>query len=297
MDWHREKDSWPNADTSLFLDLEGVQWHVQRTGSGPTLLLLHGSGATTHSFNGLITELSQSYELFVPDLPGHGFTSVIRRKRSSLHNISEALSKLLEHEDFKPTVVIGHSAGAAIAVNMTMQGFIAPKGIISINGAFYPFPGIARQLFPAMAKVLFLNPFVPSFFARSASNKDRVRRLIRSTGSQLTEQQLDYYARAFRSVRHVEGTLAMMANWELEEMDKLLKSLSVPLLQIIGEKDGTVDPDASFSTEKLVPESSRASFADAGHLVHEEHPKEVARKISEFVSKCISNDKKPACAN
>lgn len=296
MDWEREKSSWPNAHLSRFIDLPGVRWHVQRTGQGPHLLLLHGSGATTHSFEGLMSELSDRFELLVPDLPGHGFSSTIRRKRSSLGNISGALKALLDYEEFKPALIVGHSAGAAIAVNMTVQGFVSPNGLVSINGAFYPFPGFARQLFPAMAKVLFLNPFAPKLFAMTAGDKDRVRRLIRLTGSTLTEEQLNYYARAFVSSRHVEGTLAMMANWELEEMNKLLKELTVPLLQIIGEKDGTVDPAASISTSKLVSECKRTCFSNAGHLVHEEEPGEVANRIVEFASHCLSNDAQSACA-
>lgn len=241
--------------------------------------------------------LSEKYDLLVPDLPGHGFSSVIRRKRSSLDNISEALSTLLIQEEFEPELIVGHSAGAAIAVNMTVKGLVRPKGIVSINGAFYPFPGFARQLFPAMAKMLFLNPFVPKFFALTASDKERVRRLIRSTGSELTEQQLSYYARAFVSSRHVEGTLAMMANWELDEMHKCLKNLPVPLLQIIGEKDGTVDPSASLSTERIVSAGERISFSKAGHLVHEENPEAVAGKIDAFATQCLSNDEQNACAN
>ncbi|MEM9279550.1 MAG: alpha/beta fold hydrolase BchO [Pseudomonadota bacterium] len=297
MDWQHEKHSWPNSHLSRFVDLAGTQWHVQRTGDGPGILLLHGSGATTHSFEGLMAGLSDKFEVFAPDLPGHGFSSTIRGKRSSLNNISQALSKLLMHEAFEPAFIVGHSAGAAIAVNMIAENHLDTKGIVSVNGAFYPFAGFARQLFPAIAKLLFLNPFVPRIFAMSAGDKERVQRLIRSTGSNLTEQQMNYYARAFVSSRHVEGTLAMMANWELDDMDKKLKNMPVPLLQIIGEKDGTIDPAASLKTAKTVPNGERISLADGGHLVHEENPRLVAKYIVEFAARCIANDANDTCAN
>ena len=268
---------------------------MQRTGNGPGILLLHGSGATTHSFVGLIEELAGSFEILAVDLPGHGFSSRIRGKSATMDNVSDALSQLLKEAEFNPALVVGHSAGAAIAVNMVTRKLIEPDGVVSINGAFYPFPGFARQLFPAMAKIMFLNPFVPKIFALSAGDSGKVRRLIASTGSKLSPTQIDYYQRAFRSSRHVEGTLAMMANWDLERMEGILKKLDIQLLQIIGAQDGTINPSLSLKTQELVSNSERLLIKRAGHLVHEEIPEAVAEHIVSFFDNVRSQLIKEPC--
>ena len=46
--WEREKSDWPNREASRFVDAGGLRWHVQQAGSGPVLLLVHGTGASSH---------------------------------------------------------------------------------------------------------------------------------------------------------------------------------------------------------------------------------------------------------
>lgn len=296
MDWQSKKTSWPNAEYSKFVTVGGTTWHCQQKGSGPTLLLLHGSGATTHSFEGLIEELSRQFSIFAIDLPGHGFSSNIKNKGPSLDSVCSAIAALLEQEGIQPDGILGHSAGAAIAVHLEHLGYTDAKFLVSINGAFFPFPGFAGQLFPAAAKLLFLNPFVPKIFAFTAGDEKRVERLMTSTGSSLNEHQLSFYKQLFKSSKHVEGTLAMMANWNLDEMANELKALDKPLLQIIGAQDKTIDPDASFAVDRFVKESERIVFDNFGHLVHEETPKTVSESIFSFSKNYLLLSDDEACA-
>ena len=283
MDWEVEKADWPNSDISQFVETPEAKWHFQKTGAGSKVLLLHGSGATTHSFEGLMQELRGHHEVLAIDLPGHGFSSELRRVESSLSNVAVAIGQLLNELDFAPELIVGHSAGAAIAVELVHRSIINPKGFVAINGAFYPFPGFAGSLFPAMAKLLFLNPLVPSIFAISAS-RARVARLMDSTGSKLTQKQIHYYERALASSKHVRGTLAMMASWQLETMQRKLQALNVPTCLLIGGADGTIDPNASVETEKSMPNCSRQLLNGFGHLVHEEAPELVSECIRDFWS-------------
>ena len=49
LDWATDGRDWPNHAASRFVEAAGMRWHVQVMGSGPALLLLHGTGAATHS--------------------------------------------------------------------------------------------------------------------------------------------------------------------------------------------------------------------------------------------------------
>ena len=72
--WAVEGRDWPNRDASRFVDVGRVKWHVQVMGSGPALLLLHGTGAATHSWRDLLPLLARDFTVIASDLPGHGFT-------------------------------------------------------------------------------------------------------------------------------------------------------------------------------------------------------------------------------
>ena len=68
--WSVEGRDWPNRAHSRFVAAGGLSWHVQRMGAGPKLLMLHGTGASTHSFRDLAPLLAEEFDVAAPELPG-----------------------------------------------------------------------------------------------------------------------------------------------------------------------------------------------------------------------------------
>jgi len=180
----REGVDWPNREASAFVEAGSFSWHVQRMGTGPGLLMLHGTGASTHSWEMLEPLLARRFQVVAPDLPGHGFTTAKKAPDLSLPGMARSVAALLTALEFQPEVVVGHSAGAAILARLCLDSTIAPKLLVSLNGAFLPFEGASRFLFPSMARLLFLNPLAPRLFAWSADNSS-VASLLRGTGSKI----------------------------------------------------------------------------------------------------------------
>ena len=278
--WDREGKDWPNRDASRFVEAGGVRWHVQVAGAGPVLLLIHGTGAATHSWRNVLPLLTEHFTVVAPDLPGHGFTG---RGPQTLPAMAGALTALMAALDVKPDVIIGHSAGAAISSRMILDGMKAER-VVALNPALLPFPGLAAQLFPTLAKMLFLNPFAPHIFARMAGPTREVARFMaRSTGSQLDERGIDLYARLFRKSGHIAGTIGMMANWDLEALKRDLPSLRVPVHMIHGERDAAVPVAKAREAAALVPGATIEMLPKLGHLAHEEEPDLVAKRIIDLV--------------
>ncbi|MDJ0610582.1 MAG: alpha/beta fold hydrolase [Kiloniellales bacterium] len=276
--WEEDGADWPNRSHSAFVAAAGLTWHVQSLGEGPAMLLIHGTGASTHSWRDLMPALSGSFRVVAPDLPGHGFTELPAFYRLSLNGMAESLAGLLRTLDFAPRVVVGHSAGAAIAARLCLDGKMDPALLISLNGAWLPFPGSAGLLFPALAKTLFLNPLASRFFAAQAG-KTAVERLIRQTGSSLDERGIELYQRLLRSSTHVSGALGMMAHWNLEPLARELPRLAPKLLLIAGETDRATPPEDAEKIRAKVPGAEVDCLAGLGHLAHEEAPDLVAERI------------------
>jgi len=208
-DWESDGATWPQRAASRFIEAGHYRWHVQRMGRGPALLLLHGTGAATHSWSGLAPLLANSFDVVAVDLPGHGFTKTINWAPPSLPHMANELGILLKAIDAQPTFVVGHSAGAAIMIRMVRDGIISPVAMVSVNGALTPFSGSAGVMFPIMAKILFYNPLVPVAFARGARNINRVRRLIEQTGSVVPDDTVQQYATLMKRPGHIAGALGM----------------------------------------------------------------------------------------
>lgn len=271
-DWDAEGRDWPNRAASRFVRAGGLDWHVQTMGTGPALLLIHGTGAATHSWRDLAPLLAKRFKVVALDLPGHGFTELPARGQYALPQMASAVAGLLGALEITPDLVAGHSAGAAIAIRMALDGAIAPKAIYSLNGALMPFPGFAAFAFPALAKLLFLNPFAASFLARRASDNESIARLIRGTGSRLDARGIDLYARLFRTERHMAATVGMMANWDLLSLKRDLSKLRNALVLVAADRDRTVTPQVAADVKALLPPATIVPVAGYGHLAHEEAP-------------------------
>ena len=282
LDWEREGSDWPNRDCSRFVNAAGLRWHVQESGEGPVAFLLHGSGASTHSWRDLAPRLSQSFRVLAVDLPGHGFSEKGAPRELSMEGVSRALQGLLYQLDVQPSIVLGHSAGAALACWMTLQGLLAPAGIVSLNGAHLPLRGYPSWLYGPIAGLISNSRVLPRLFAGRASNRAVVERLLTRTGSELDPAGFDFYWRLARTPAHVSASLGLMANWDLRQLDRGIHQLDTPLLLITGEDDGTVPPSDSRRVAERVKGARFVSLPGLGHLAHEEDPRTHADLIERF---------------
>lgn len=277
-DWSVEGEDWPNRQHSRFVSSGGIGWHVQEMGDGPKLLLLHGTGAATHSFRDLAPRLAEDFHVLAPDLPGHGFTGMPPSSGLSLPGMAKLMDSLLKHAGFEPDIVVGHSAGAAILVEMALAGMIQPKMIIAMNGALLPIRG--ASLFSPLAKLLFVNPFAPRLFAWRALSQDATRRLLEGTGSRIEPRGVDLYGRLFRKAGHIAGTLGMMANWDLDRLQSRIGGLHAPLTLITGADDRAIPPRDAVQVAARVKMASVVPLSYGGHLLHEEQPVRIAAVIA-----------------
>jgi magnesium chelatase accessory protein len=284
LSWDRDGQDWPNRQASRFVQTARLRWHVQSMGAGPVLLLLHGTGASTHSWRDLAPLLSRRFNVVAADLPGHAFTETPPDDRLSLRGMAGEIGELLAALAIEPAMVVGHSAGAAIMIRMTLDGIIAPRGLVSLNGALLPFGGLVSQFFSPLAKLMALNPLVPRLFAWSASERSAVERLIDNTGSTIDSDGVEFYRRLVSDRRHVAAALAMMANWRLEPMVRDLPKLNCPLLLVAGGTDRAVSSDEAFRVGEYLPKATVNYLRGLGHLAHEEEPEKIAHIIIEWAS-------------
>lgn len=288
--WERDGRQWPHRETSRFVEAAGLRWHLQMPAApqpdAPVVWLLHGTGASTHSWRGLLPLLARQWRVIAVDLPGHGFTGMPTRVEAdgpmSLPGMARALASLVQTLQAPPSLVIGHSAGAAVAVRMGLDGLIAPRCMLGLNAALLPLGGLPGQLFAPVAKLMAAAPFVPRLFAWRASDPQVLRRLIDGTGSTLDPTGMALYAQLIRNPGHAAGALAMMANWDLVSLQRALPRLATPLALVVGSNDRTVPPAQARTVLAQLPAhplTQLHTLPGLGHLAHEEQPRLVAEIV------------------
>lgn len=284
---------WPHRQRSRFVQAGGLRWHVQvfeqtsaaedATSSGPAkapahqdLLLLHGAGASAHSWRDIAPALAHHGRVLVPDLPGHAFTArPVHDAGLSLRGMAASLAALLQALDARIDVVMGHSAGAAVAAQLVLDGALHPRALVGLNGAWLSPAGQGRWFYGPLARLFVMNPWTPRFFAFHASQAGPLQRLLASTGSRLDARGVALYRHLVSDREHVAAVLAMMAAWDVEPLRRDLARLRVPLTLIVGEGDRTVPPAASMDAMRRAPRASLHRLPGLGHLAHEEAPQRV----------------------
>lgn len=277
--------SWPLAQYSRYRQVAGVMWHYQyindlgndlgsstHTAIRPKLLLIHGTGASTHSWAPLVDYLRPDWDCLLIDLPGHGFSGSMTLDAPTLPAVAAALAALLDALAFEPQVIAGHSAGAAIAVKMALAGSNT-REIVSINGAFLPFGSLAAPLFSKAAGWLARARFFQHTTALHGYFRRPITKLLAETGSHPTEQMIRAYQALMRRPDHIRGTLEMMAAWNLQSLRAQLPQLRVPVELIVCCNDKTVSPSQSARLGELVNDAHISELKQLGHLGHEECPR------------------------
>ncbi len=253
------------------INAEGLSWFVAEMGQGETILLIHGTAASVHSWRDVMPLLADQYHVVALDLPGHGQTQSGNATQYTLQGMATGVAAVMKEMKLQPNTVVGHSAGAAILAMACARKWILPQTYISFNGAFYPYGGAAAGLFSPIAKLAAFNPLVPRILSGFAS-RTKVEKLLQDTGSTINPEGVDYYFSLFKQPAHIAAALGMMASWDLRGMDDNFVRMTQNCVFVAGDGDKAVPPDTADRATARCRNAKSVHIKGLGHLLHEENP-------------------------
>jgi magnesium chelatase accessory protein len=282
-EWSTDGGDWPHREYSSFVLAGGIRWHVQHAGSGPHLLLLHGTGASTHSWAGLLPLLAESFSVTAPDLPGHGFTSSPAEPGGlSPDRVVGALELLLQRLAVGPCLIVGHSVGAALAAHLALDRRVEPAGLVGITPSLVPPSGFVTDVASELFGPLFRSSFMARVLASRMREGTLLRALLSSTGSSVPPRSVELYRRLLGFPGVLSSVLTLVAGWEPRTLARRLPSLATPFLLLAGTGDRWIPLPAVRSVSATIPTARLVEMPDLGHLAHEEEPARVSLLIHRF---------------
>ena len=118
----------------MFAEVNGFNIHYIEAGQGPDVLLLHGWGASTDSWRGVIEALSHSCHLVAIDFPGCGKSSMPDRPLTT-DDYMALVMEFCNVVNFRNPILIGHSHGCRVIMKLCGVGLMTPPKIVFIDGA------------------------------------------------------------------------------------------------------------------------------------------------------------------
>jgi pimeloyl-ACP methyl ester carboxylesterase len=244
-------------------------------GSGPPLFLIHGIGASRHSWDGLVAHLRPHFRCITYDLRGHG-KSPMPAPPYALEDLVNDLEHLRQEVGIDSAHFAGHSLGGMIgpAYARRHPGRVRSLGLYS-TAAFRTAEDaakvkgvVAAMRSKGVAPVLETlrdRWFTPEFAARCPEVIERRMQQVIDTNTAVFLSVFDIYA----------GT--EMAPW--------LAEISHPCLVLTGENDGGCNPRLNAQIAAALPHSELAILSGLRHAILLEAPEQVAAPVLSFLTK------------
>lgn len=225
--------------------------------------------------------LDPRFLVTAPDLPGHG-ASPPPMGPLTLPAVAAAVLAQLRALHLTPTLVVGHSAGAAVLARLLLDHALAPVGFVGLNPALGSHLAAPFTRLRGLARSLATSPALTSTLARLFGRPGAIRTIVRRAGSQLPADTVHRYAELVRRPGQVSAALSMMANWDLGPLERDLPRLDLPTLLVTGDRDPWFPPAEMERLARRLPRARVAVVPGAGHLMADERPGEVAALLLAF---------------
>ncbi|HLM91625.1 MAG TPA: alpha/beta hydrolase [Thermoplasmata archaeon] len=250
-------------------------------GQGPPLLLLHGMGGDRLLWNAVATPLVASFRVIVPDLRGHGSTPAPTGSLLTLAELEYDVLRLLDQKQLETAHIIGHSAGAFLALRIALDHPERMRSLTLVSGAAYS---------DAHTKSIIDRWW--STFAEEGADGLALRLLKDLYYPDWVEAHMDFVDQLYEDVNHRDFTAAVAWGRALKTFDERnsITAIRKPTLIVQAMDDQVMDASHGRILRQSIPGSLIKIYAQTGHMIPVERPAELAAAISEHVRRAESND-------
>jgi pimeloyl-ACP methyl ester carboxylesterase len=274
----REKYISPQiADEGNFVNVDGVNAHYIRKGSGKTVILIHGIFSSSFVWQKNIDALSWNFDVIALDLKGYGYSDKPADGRYSQQDMRDFILKFMDALHIEKAFLVGHSWGGGIAMDLTLHWPERIEKLILIDSTGYPTKASAIEWFLKYSAVMSC--------ALAVLNKTAVGWILRNAvffdPSLVTDKEIEGWMMPYS----VKGSA--QAAMELRKIDFVMedeiKRISHPALIIWGRQDRLFPFEMASRFKEDIKNSATKIIENCGHNPQEEKPADVNKLIIAFL--------------
>ncbi len=268
---------------SHFIDIDGMSVHYRDEGlpaGSPTMVLIHGSNASLHTWEGWVKELKDQYRIISLDFPGHGLTGPHPNKQYDWPYTATFLKSLTEKLELNQFVIAGNSRGGAIAWNYAVLYPHDVSHLILVDSAGIPWqeslPFILQlQATPGINTIT--EYITPKWVVTNTVEQ------VYGDTSKVTEEKVQlYFDMTLREGNRGANNYRLSQPGDYSLLPKL-SELNIPTLILWGEKDTWILPKYANLLKERIPNSRVIIYPDLGHVPMEEAPKRTVNDVVAFI--------------
>jgi pimeloyl-ACP methyl ester carboxylesterase len=294
--YRARKEEHDHPPAGRFITVDGVRLHYLEKGEGPPVVLIHGNVVTAQDWvmSGIVDQLAQHHRVIAIDRPGFGYSDRPQGSIWTAAHQADLFEQALDRLDVDQAVVVGHSWGTLVALELALRFPDAVSGLVLLAGYYtttlrvdVPLVGppaipvvgdvirytvsplLGAALLPLNLKAMFAPLEVPDRFRRDFPHGFPVR------PGQIRAESQD----AVTMLPAVVG------------MAERVGDLHIPVTIMAGTKDRIVDHESHAKWfQERIPGSDLQLVPGAGHMFHYAVPDQVVEVIEDVSSRGRGTD-------
>jgi len=279
---------------SQFKEIDGINIHYQQIGenSDTLIILLHGFGSSTYSWQKVMDPLSEYGAVLAYDRPAFGLTERVTTFEDKDFNPykmnyqPEIVINFIDEEQAEKVILIGNSAGGTVAIQTALDYPDKISALILVSPAVFESGGAPGWIKPLLNLPHF-NRLGPILVRSIRERGLELLELAWSDQQKITQKDYENYQKPL-SVSNWDTAL-----WEFTkvnggtDLQSRLKELSIPVLIISGEYDKIIPVEQSKQLAVNLPGSEIVIIPNCGHVPQEECPDGFLEATDSFINSIV----------
>ncbi len=274
---------------SRLVEVNDLQVHYKRTGDGePTLILLHGFGASVFSWREVMEPLGELGTVIAFDRPAFGLTErpLSWEKGANPYTPQAQVALVVELMDalgIDEAVLVGNSAGGTVAVNAALAHPERFEALVLVDAAIYVGGGAPSWIRPLL-RTPQLDRLGPLLARRIAVGGDAFLESAWHDPGRITPEIRAGYRKPLRAENWDRALWELTKASQQSDLSARIGEITMPSLVITGDDDRIVPTEQSIRLGREIPQAELVVIPDCGHLPHEECPGPFLDAVQSFLT-------------
>ncbi len=274
------------APPSQFVGIGGMRIHLRDEGprdGGTPIVLLHGTSASLHTWDGWAESLRETRRVIRFDLPGFGLTGPTPDGVYRIERYVETVVALLDHLGVRRAVLAGNSFGGQVAWQTALAHPQRVERLILIDAAGYPLAPEEVPIGFRIARTPWLGPLMRVVLPRGFIESSV--RNVYGDPSRVTPELVDRYFELTLRTGNREALRQRFAQAQAGPGAERIRELQLPTLILWGGRDRLIPPADGERFARDIAGSELVVFEDLGHVPHEEDPARTLEAVRSFLAR------------
>ncbi len=263
-------------DVVVLGDGRTISYLVAGPPSSTPLVFLHGLGGSRGTWENLLGELVEEHRVVALDLPGHGLSDKPAPAATdySITGLAAAVREVLSTLTLAPSILVGHSLGGAVSIQIALDQPDVVVGLILVDSA-----GLGEEINPELLDLVDAEP--------SSENARHLLELFYEDKRLVLDRGVEEMHQGRRRPGAVEAERAVAGaafsrDGQQTGLPARLNELAVPVLLISGVEDRVIPVDHVLAAARVIPDTWVKLMTGIGHVPQVEDASGLARTVDRF---------------